>query len=114
MNSYLTVITSQQKIVGLWNAPRPLLGEPVDIGITGFTVRVVDDENSARFRDENARLDARPVRMVTPEQAANAARIRATDKYGAEALEGIDDRTLIDMYATATSPARVLDYGDTP
>lgn len=112
MNSYLTVITSQTKIVGLWNASRPLLGEPVDIGITGFTVRVTGDHPTS-WLIENSRLDARPVRMVTPEQAAKAAERRVIAEYGAEALEGIDTRTLVDMYATANSPARVLDYGET-
>lgn len=108
MNPYLTVITNQPRQVCLFNAPRPLHGEPVDIGLSGFTVRVTD-ELDARLREDNASLDARPVRMVTPAQAIGTARMRLAREYGMDAVRDLGDDTLLHQFAADNQPCRILD-----
>lgn len=106
MNTYLTVVTDQARQVCLWNAPRPLDGDPVDIGLTGYTVQVTSAHPGAL--DRNRALDAMIVHMVTRAHAITTAQTRLAAEYGLDALDGFTDAMWLDSFAVHAAPCRIL------
>ena len=104
MNNYLTVVTDQPKQVCLFNAPRPLEGDPADIGLNGFTIRLTDEHPGAFER--NRRLDAKGVRMVTREQAATWSREMLQAEYGIEATDVYTWPELVQHYVAHHEPCK--------
>ena len=75
----------------IYNAPRPLYGEPTWTGdfIHGIFYAAVDpaDDYGARFIQCNTNLDAWQLEWVSEEEAVVEAMQRLTDEYPVEAAE---------------------------
>lgn len=82
--------------VPVLNAPRPLLGDAVEVDRMGFTVAASDDE---RFLDQNLRLDAYRLEFVTRSEAAAEVRGRLAVEYPEVDLDTFDDDEMVGMWA---------------
>ncbi len=81
--------------VPVLNAPRPLLGEPVEVDRMGFTVAMPDDP---RFLEENRRLDAHRLEFVTRSAAAEV-RARLAAEYPDTDLDEYTDDDMLSMWS---------------